>query len=87
MALDFKVDYCLRESVSKLLTLRVIPVVDGKEWESSIEVQGATADELEAALRPKMIAAKARYDAAQSLAKTAQERVDVIKAEIGLVGV
>lgn len=83
MALDFKLAFCIREA-NGTLTARVIPLVDGKEWEKSIEVQGKTADELEASMRLKIKDAKARYDSVQTLTGTAQDRLDKIKTELGI---
>ena len=85
MALDFVVEFCVREAKGEL-TMRVRPMVDGQPWEKSIEAQGATAALLEADLRPKLLAAKQKYDSMLSLKAVAQQRLDVLKSELGITG-
>ncbi|HBA84920.1 MAG TPA: hypothetical protein DCZ95_12570 [Verrucomicrobia bacterium] len=85
MAIDFVVEFCHREKTG-IITMRVSPIVDGAKWDKSIEVQGATADALDAALRPKLLAAVARYEKAEALKQLAQQRLTALKTELGIRG-
>lgn len=84
MALDVRLDSVFREA-NGVISLHVTATADGFD-DRHISVQGADADELETALRPRLEAIKAAYDKLAALRGAAQARLDALKGELGIGG-